>query len=226
MTSRTQDSARRAADLRELPPERLAELTRQFQATGDPSAAVSRRRERWHELLAAAGVPPLYADVPPGLRIGEAAGWRGTPWCCTFLGVGGSGKTWAATWLFGQILCEGISGLWISSAKAVEAMRREIGTPDDGKTLDRLERVPLLLVDDLLKERQDKDFGPDRWSMIFETRYAWRRWTIVTTNSMRGDGEDGGLETMASLFPSVASRIQEPSGKVCLLPRIDRRGRR
>lgn len=225
MTDRTDATARHAANLRELSSERLAELTRAFQGANNPSAAVERRRARWYETLSAAGMPPLYADVPVGLKIGEAAAWRGNPWCITFLGVAGSGKSWASAWLFGQILCEGIQGLWVSSAKAVETMRREIGTPDDGKTLDRLERVPLLLVDDLLKERQDREFGPDRWSMIFETRCSWRRWTIINTNSMRADGVDGGLDTLAALYPSVASRIQEPSGRVVLLPRKDRRRR-
>lgn len=225
MTDRTDATARHAAHLRELSPERLAELTRQYQGAADPSAAVERRRARWYETLSAAGVPPLYADVPVGLKIGEAAAWRGEPWCATFLGINGCGKTWAATWLFGQILCEGISGLWVNAAEAIDQMRREINTPRDGETFNRLKRTPLLLVDELLKDRQDTNFGPDKWSMLFEHRYCWRRWTILTTNSMRADGADGGLDTLAALYPSVASRLQEPSGKVVLLPRKDRRRR-
>jgi len=176
--------------------------------------------ELWRHLLAKGGVPAKYQAVPEtvGLHPG-AKGWKGVPPFLTFLGTVGAGKTWQATRLFGELRAAGWSGIWIDAAEAVERVRREIATPDDGRTIDRLCGTALLLLDDLLAER-DTEFARDKLSFILRHRHAHERSTIITSNSVDRDGRPS-LAGIESVEPRLASRLAE--GLVIKLAGKDRR---
>ncbi len=169
-------------------------------------------REAWPETLRGAGVPLVYCQVPPTLSLrSDLQSWRGKPWSVLFLGPTGSGKTWAATRLYGELLCEQWSGaLWMSAAGAIEKIRREM--MDWPETLDRLRNVPLLLLDDLGAER-DSDFTREKLSFVLCSRYDQLRPTILTSNA--------NLLELDAWEPRVTSRLGD--GRVVKLAGGDRR---
>lgn len=180
--------------------------------------------ELWRGILHAGGVPPRYLEIPMDLELhADAVGWRGDPEFITFLGTVGTGKTWQATRLFGdwrpELRQKGITSFWIDCAEAVEKIRAEIATDNDGKTLRRLTDTHLLLLDDLLAER-DTEFSRDKLSFILRHRHAHMLPTIITSNSVDKDGNPS-LDAITKLDPRLSSRIAE--GRVIKMGGRDKR---
>lgn len=174
--------------------------------------AEAHRRANWEETLLRGGVPAAYV-VPQTIALPpDLVAWRGEPWSVTFLGLVGSGKTWAATRLYGELLCIGAKGVWMDASEAVERIRREIATDHDGRTMDEMLKAGVLLLDDLLAEREDSEFAKDKLSFILRHRYNHKLATIVTSNSVERVGEQKGLPGLGGINhrePRVASRLGE-----------------
>lgn len=180
--------------------------------------------EIWINTLASAKVPQRYRSIPMDLPLNrDVKGWRGSPEFITFLGAVGTGKTWQATKLFGDFCVESRaryeetlagsgavyckSSLWIDAAEAVESIRREIASDHDGKTMGQLCGVGLLMLDDLLAER-DTEFTRDKLGFVLRHRHAHMLPTIITSNSGDKDGAPS-LEAIGKIDPRLASRIAE-----------------
>jgi DNA replication protein DnaC len=87
----------------------------------------------------------------------------------------GVGKTVAAAWLLRQQLLDGHPGcLWVPATDFTSM------SAYDGK-VERLERVALLVVDDI--GRESKGFARDLLSGVLLRRYEEMRRTVLTTNA-------------------------------------------
>jgi DNA replication protein DnaC len=178
--------------------------------------AETRRRH----LFESAGIPPRYAAVTDQVRLpGQSDEWNGEPWALTILGPAGTGKTWIAVRLLMK-LYDGFNlrryATWpkfLDVSTAIESIKSEFGTDNDGKTLDALMNSCLLVLDDLGAERET-DFTKDRVSAVLRSRYNQMLPTIITSNATNL-GELGDQR--------IASRLSD--GLVITLNGKDRRGK-
>lgn len=198
----------------------IRRLAERAPAHEDPPPAPPTGEELWNHHLRCCEVPPRYRMVPRSLAVHpEAAEWQGSGFL-TFLGPVGSGKTWQATFVLGCLHEAGGRGLlWIDAAEAVERIRQEIATDHDGRTLGRMREASVLLLDDLLAER-DSDFARDKLGLVLRHRHAQMAPTIITSNSTDPQGR-ASLAAIEALEPRLASRIAE--GLVIKLGGRDRR---
>jgi DNA replication protein DnaC len=186
----------------------------------EPTPPPLEGEDLWRNLLARAGCPAKYQAVPSTLPLhADLKDWAGNPPFVVILGLVGRGKTWQATRLFGELRAAGWSGVWVDALEAVEQIRREMATVEDGRTLDRLCETPLLLLDDFLAER-DTEFARDKLSFVLRRRHAHEKATIITTQSVDGKGVPS-LAGIEVIEPRLASRLAE--GRVVRIGGRDRR---
>lgn len=172
-----------------------------------------------------AGIPPRYLAVTDHVRLpAQAEGWAGDPWCVTILGPAGTGKTWIAVRMLMKLWNTadggGRVGKWAARPRffdvstAIEAIKSEFGTGDNGKTLEAMMVSRLLVLDDLGAQRET-DFTKDQVSVVLRSRYNDMLPTIITSNAANL-GELGDQR--------IASRLSD--GLVITLNGKDRRGRK
>lgn len=192
-------------------------------------------KQAWSSAMWLMKVPLRYHAVPLSMPVPpELTGWqgfenpseefpKGRPWCVSFFGAPGTGKTWAAVRLLGHGWGNHArSNDWgvdrrarfIDAGDLVETVRREIATPDDGRSLEIFEKCPCLLLDDAGAER-DSDFAKSTVALVLRARYNAQRCTIVTGNaeSLKQFGQ--------WMDPRIAERLQE--GRVYTLKGTSRR---
>lgn len=176
-------------------------------------------------MLSASGIPIRYAGVTDQVRLpAQAEGWTGDPWCVTILGPAGTGKTWIAVRMLMKLWNAadggGRVGKWAARPRffdvstAIEAIKSEFGTDDNGKTLEAMMVSRLLVLDDLGAQRET-DFTKDQVSVVLRSRYNDMLPTIITSNAANL-GELGDQR--------IASRLSD--GLVITLNGKDRRGRK
>jgi DNA replication protein DnaC len=174
----------------------------------------------WQGTLRSLGTPERYLRVSADLELHPSlAGWDGEPSMLTILGLVGSGKSWQATRLLGERRCEGWVCRWFDTSEALYTVLQEIGTGDDGKTMAALMHTPMIVLDDVLAER-DTPFNIDKLSLILRHRYNRELPTIITSNSMDVGGAPS-LDGIHQIEPRLASRLAE--GLVVKLAGRDRR---
>lgn len=162
----------------------------------------------WPRTLARIGVPERYRAVDQSLELHPAVvKWTGEPTFVTYLGAVGSGKTWQATRLLGELKCCGWDARWFDTSLALQQVLGEIGTDQDGRTLRSLMETEVILLDDVLAER-DTPFNLDKLSLILRQRYNRQLATIITSNSMDREGRPS-LDGIRQLEPRLASRLSE-----------------
>jgi len=160
----------------------------------------------WPSTLARIGVPERYRTVSPTLELHPSVlKWGGEPPFATYLGAVGSGKTWQATRLLGELKCCGWDARWFDTSLALQQVLSEV--TQDGKTLQALMETEVILLDDVLAER-DTPFNLDKLSLILRHRYNRQLATIITSNSMDKEGRPS-LDGVRELEPRLASRLSE-----------------
>lgn len=182
---------------------------------------VAREAERAEERIRESGVPVLYRSgfVPPrswpSLPSGKSLEtWRGDPWCLTFFGVTGAGKSYLASEVFARLVSgsrvfgsgtardeayQPHRGTWIAAPLAAE---RLFG-PRSYETFDRLASCEVLLIDELGRELSVP--AREKLMAILGVRYADQLPTILTTNL-----EPVGTATrpgLARIDPALARRL-------------------
>jgi DNA replication protein DnaC len=142
------------------------------------------------------------------------------PWCITFLGPTGTGKTHLATATFALWTAPGSNryGWWLDSADAINLLREESAPgvrPPERRTLvaTKLSDPRLLLLDDFGCTRLT-DFAHEQFMFAFSRRYNSFMPTIITTNAEA-------LEAFDAVDPRLTSRLHE--GLVVKLSGRDRR---
>ncbi|MCR4283052.1 MAG: hypothetical protein NUV72_08515 [Bauldia sp.] len=179
-------------------------------------------QERFAQLLLKLRVPRKYQGVLRSTELDrKLAGWTGDPWCVTFVGKAGRGKTWQAVRLLAAVFesdprrftWSKYRSFFVDWSTAIEQIKREFGTDERGVTFDELCHAEILLIDDFGAERETA-FSMDQASLILRARYNEQRPTILTTNFPS-------LEPVAAAEPRIASRLAE--GIVLSIEGRDRR---
>lgn len=168
------------------------------------------------------GIPARYHGVTASVKVPQQAeNWAGDPWAVTILGPAGTGKTWIAVRLLIELANRGdgrdphlVRPRFFDVATAMEAIKSEFGTNQNGDTLEAMMRCRLLVMDDLGAQRET-DFTKDQVSVVLRSRYNDMLPTIITSNAANL-GELGDQR--------IASRLSD--GLVITLNGKDRRGRK
>lgn len=178
------------------------------------AAAVRARREKWVETLASCGVPERYRRVPLSLKIPEKlVHWpeKREVWSYVLLGPPGTGKTWYAVRLLGEIACTqnwrlGRDLYFTDARMALENMKAAFGTGEDDKTLRKLLSCRLLVLDDIPlgngPGKRASEWTVERYSLILMERHSNLLQTIITANATDLGAFDG-------IDPRVTSRLHE-----------------
>jgi len=206
----------------EMPQIREWTIRDEDEPTPTPEELEAKARK---EMLSASGIPIRYAGVTDQVRLPKQADtWAGDPWCVTILGPAGTGKTWIAVRMLMKLWeasdSSGRIGKWnvrprfFDVSTAIESIKSEFGTDDNGKTLEAMMVSRLLVLDDLGAQRET-DFTKDQVSVVLRSRYNDMLPTIITSNAANL-GELGDQR--------IASRLSD--GLVITLNGKDRRGRK
>lgn len=125
------------------------------------------------------GIPTLFSVAEPSYDMLDTLSSGGGIYIC---GVQGAGKTWMACRIAKGWLSRGLGDArFVSSVNLISEIGSTYGgNGNEGLVLSKYMFCDLLIVDDLGKE------VPSQWSLsklfeIFDSRYANRRPTIVTT---------------------------------------------
>lgn len=152
------------------PPEWLARML------GKP---VRTAKESLDRMVAESGIPSLFAGAKPSYDMLDAISDGGGIYIC---GVQGAGKTWTACRIAKGWMFRGMGDArFVSSVRLLSEIGSTYGgNGSEERVLAKYANCDLLVVDDLGKE------VPSQWSMskmfaLFDTRYANKRPTIVTT---------------------------------------------
>lgn len=147
--------------------------------------------------IAECGVPPqITRRIAPTFGAGihpVAENWSGDPWSLTILGPKGAGKTFLGVLVLARFAAphpRGWSsswrGLWVDFAEAFDAVRLEIGTDRDGRTLRSMLDADMLVIDDVGSDRgaraESSAFRQERLSMVLRHRYNHLLPTVLTAN--------------------------------------------
>lgn len=176
---------------------------------------IAQRREKWAETLAACGVPARYQLVPSDIEITPAkllkwSDHRAT-WSLVALGPPGTGKTWFAVRLLGEIACShnwrlGTDIAFYDARRALEDMKAAFGTEEDDKVLRRMMHCRLLVLDDIPlgggPGKRASEWAVERYSLILMERHSNLLQTIITANATA-------LSAFDSIDPRVTSRLHE-----------------
>jgi DNA replication protein DnaC/primosomal protein DnaI len=168
----------------------LEELYDMYLSSGDqPPAWLSRLlgkpvkavqpQEYLDRLVAKSGIPSLFSAAEPSYDMLDALADGGGIYIC---GVQGAGKTWMACRIAKGWLYRGLGDArFVSSVKLLSEIGSTYGgNGSEENVLAKYSLCDLLVVDDLGKEVSSQ------WSLsklfdIFDSRYANKRPTIVTT---------------------------------------------
>jgi len=180
--------------------------------------------EQWKMRLDCLRVPAKFREVEESVVLpASIAEWAGTPWAVTILGPAGTGKTWLAVRMlcgkWGKAATDGFKARhlrprFVDVSISMTTIRRQFGSPDDGREFDSLVDAECLLLDDIGAERET-DFTRDQLSLILRARYNAVKPTILTSNA---------LNLQAIGEQRIASRLSE--GIVITLDSKDRRARK
>lgn len=177
-------------------------------------AEAEARRSKWAETLAACGVPERYRLVPATLDLpAKFAKWpdHRQSWAMTLLGPPGTGKTWFAVRLLGEIACTrswrlGIDLYFSDARRALEDMKAAFGSGEDDRTLRRLLHCRLLVLDDIPlgsgPGKRPSEWAVERYSLILMERHSNLLQTILTANA-------SDLKAFDGIDPRVTSRLHE-----------------
>lgn len=157
-------------------------------------------------------IPQTAHDPRPMLRQWMASAPLERPWCLTFLGPAGTGKTHLASATF---KAWGRWGWWLDAVEAISLMREEAANPPERATTveKKLLDPRLLLIDDFGCTRMT-EFAHEKWMYALCQRYNHRYPTIITTNAES-------VEAFDLIDPRVTSRLHE--GLIVTLAGRDRR---
>lgn len=175
-----------------------------------------------HQAAISAGIPSLFAVAEPSIDCLDALKDGGGLYIC---GVQGAGKTWMACRIAKGWMSEGLGkARFVSSVNLLAEIGDTYGSRSEGETqvLSRYAGYTLLVVDDLGKE------VPSKWTLsrlfaLFDSRYADRKATIVTTQFSldalaKRMAQSGDIETAMA----IVSRFREKY-KSMNLGNVDRR---
>lgn len=184
-------------------------------------AETAARRDRWAETLAACGVPERYRLVPANLELSpKLSKWPDNRqvWSLVALGPPGTGKTWFAVRLLGEIACTrhwrlGVDLAFFDARRALEDMKAAFGTGEDDRTLRRLISCRLLVLDDIPlgngPGKRASEWAVERYSLILMERHSNLLQTVITANAKD-------LSAFDSIDPRVTSRLHEGLSKMFL----------
>lgn len=195
------------ATIRKVPPGWLCHDC-QFaaaQAAADAAKAESareelrRRRADWRESLLSLGVESREAAVPATMPLGELAGWRGDPWAVTILGDLGTGKSWLAARLLGEMYCSGAAwglawwanprrpedareAMWVYVPLLIEQLKAEINAKPKRSAIEDLLTAGVLVLDEIGVAR-DTPYVTEKLGLVTAMRYSRELPTIYTANA-------------------------------------------
>jgi DNA replication protein DnaC len=141
-------------------------------------------RNRWEAIC-----PPIYRDTdanrltPEMRRYAEtwtSEGGRGL----AFVGATGKCKTRVCYMILARYHYDGQGVYGITAAKLAELVQKQFDNETRGESLEKLkliERIPLLLLDDVGQEKITERTGSQFFSLI-EQRTSWKRPTLWTSN--------------------------------------------
>ncbi len=192
--------------------------------------AIRRAQVLWEQ----SRVPPRYfdadldalGDVTPAHRAAAERLRRllDEPATLALIGGRGPGKTWLGCALVRAFCRAGRSARYCTAVEIFAMIRNawdhrgERGVEAERDVLARLERVDLLVIDEL-QERSDSAWASTVLTSIVDTRYAYLRSTIVIANLGRGT-------LVANLGDSIASRMSEGGGVIeCSWPSLRANGK-
>lgn len=155
-------------------------------------------------------VPPrICADLDPSYgpsAHSAALAWNGTPWLLAVIGSRGTGKTYLGAAVLARLAAphppeyrSSWKGLWADCVEALDAVRGEIGTDRDGKTINALMRADVLVLDDVGSDRIARDssaFRTERLALILRHRYNHLLPTVITANVQHIEGIAPGDERL------------------------------
>lgn len=148
--------------------------------------------------------------------------WKWPRWLA-LCGPVGTGKTSWATAMFMDILelRPRLGGIWTTEAgifREAEAQALAHGHPGRLKYLDRLIKVPILMIDDIgASGRKPTDWQGSSMRDLIDQRHANKRVTFFTTNMNK-------WEDLQRLYGDhIVSRIRQAAGKMLRLDGPDRR---
>jgi len=175
----------------------------------------------WQHTLAEMEVPTSYRNVPADMAIhADFSFWRGDPWCLTLWGPTGTGKTWLAVRLMGELYVQtDRRGLFVDALAAVQQVRQLREQWAESSYVDDLCQATVLLLDDLSSVRLVPQDATSRTALhliahVLRQRASWNRTTIVTSNVAL---EEWGKQEPQTLDPLVsrmsAALVRQLGGK-------------
>lgn len=184
-----------------------------------------RRLTQWEQTLGELEVPVKYRCVPADLPLPlEYSLWRGRPAMLTLVGATGTGKTWLAVRLLGELYAKAnMRGLFADATAVVARCRQLREQWQEGSLVEELTTARVLLLDDLGAVRMRTDDAVGRAALdvlahVLRERDAWARPTIITTNVPL---DEWSAQEPSTLTP-LASRLAG-DGMVRGLQGVDRR---
>jgi len=184
-------------------------------------ATKRQRITGWEHTLAEMEVPTAYRSVPATMPLPpDFSLWRGEPWCLTLWGPTGTGKTWLAVRVLGELYAQADKRGWfVDALDAVQQVRQLREQWAESSYVNDLCQAKVLLLDDLSSVRLVPQDATSRTALhliahVLRQRASWNRATIVTSNTpleVWGQQEPQALDPLVSRMSSAL--VREVSGK-------------
>lgn len=175
---------------------------------------IRSRLDEWPETLWGLGVPNRYANgVGTDVTLmPELATWADgfaegkAPWSVTIVGPNGTGKTWQAARLLGEVMTRRVGhkivklhyAEWVSSQALMESLRREIRDGEQSQKIEKMVSKDVLVIDDVWAFRET-EWEAERLRLLLCQRYEQMApATILTTD-----------RSLSEVEPRIASRLAE-----------------
>jgi len=128
------------------------------------------------------------------------------PWAMVVWGPPGTGKTHAATALYRGLLArfEHLTGMWLSNEEMLTRVKSEFG--DRAVTKENLERVDLLLLDDVGRAKESP-FTLDLTRSLLYLRHLNQLPTIITSNAQK-------ITDFDAIDPALSDRLSINEGAI------------